>query len=128
MPRSGSRARGSSSAAGLLGAKNFVAWVYADPVGPEHNTLNCSISDLELEVERDGQPAERLTVVGAAAYEFGTRDLTTASRSSPTRTASGSARVPRSLDLSHQRRVDDQCRNGLISAMYPFPSGPRGLT
>lgn len=55
--------------------KNFVAWVYADPVGPEHNTLNCSISDLELEVERDGEPAERLTVSGAAAYEFGTRDL-----------------------------------------------------
>ena len=30
--------------------RNFVAWVYADPVGPEHNTLNCSISDLELTV------------------------------------------------------------------------------
>jgi hypothetical protein len=25
-------------------AKDFVAWIYADPVGPEHNTLNCSIS------------------------------------------------------------------------------------
>ena len=55
-------------------AKDFVAWVYADPVGPEHNTLNCSISDLELHVERDGHPAETLTVSGAAAYEFGTRD------------------------------------------------------
>ena len=55
-------------------AKDFVAWIYADPVGPEHNTLNCSISDLELEVELDGGPAERLTVSGAAAYEFGTRD------------------------------------------------------
>jgi hypothetical protein len=55
--------------------KNFVAWVYADPVGPEHNTLNCSISDLELEVDREGKPIERLTVTGAAAYEFGTRDL-----------------------------------------------------
>jgi hypothetical protein len=40
--------------------KNMVAWIYADPVGPEHNTLNCSISDLELDVELDGKPAERL--------------------------------------------------------------------
>ena len=61
---------------GRVGAerKDFVAWIYADPVGPEHNTLNCSISDLELDVELDGRPAERLTVSGAAAYEFGTRD------------------------------------------------------
>jgi hypothetical protein len=55
-------------------AKDFVAWIYADPVGPEHNTLNCSISDLELRVQLDGRPAETLTVKGAAAYEFGTRD------------------------------------------------------
>jgi hypothetical protein len=61
---------------GRVGAerKDFVAWIYADPVGPEHNTLNCSISDLELDVELDRGPAERLTVSGAAAYEFGTRD------------------------------------------------------
>ncbi len=55
-------------------AKDFVAWIYADPVGPEHNTLNCSISDLDLHVEFDGRPAENLRVSGAAAYEFGTRD------------------------------------------------------
>ena len=55
-------------------AKDFVAWIYADPVGPEHNTLNCSISDLDLDVELNGQPRQRLTVSGAAAYEFGTRD------------------------------------------------------
>ena len=61
---------------GRVGAerKDFVAWIYADPVGPEHNTLNCSISDLELDVEIDGKPAERLTVSGGAAYEFGMRD------------------------------------------------------
>ena len=61
---------------GRVGAerKDFVAWIYADPVGPEHNTLNCSISDLELDVELEGAPAERLTVAGAAAYEFGTRE------------------------------------------------------
>jgi len=55
-------------------AKDFVAWIYADPVGPEHNTLNCSISDLELRVQLDGRSPETLRVTGAAAYEFGTRD------------------------------------------------------
>jgi hypothetical protein len=55
-------------------AKDFVAWIYADPVGPEHNTLNCSISDLELRVEVDGRPPETLKVSRSAAYEFGTRD------------------------------------------------------
>jgi hypothetical protein len=54
--------------------RNFVAWGYADPKGPEHNTLNCSIADLELEVERDGRPPQRLVLAGAAAYEYGTRD------------------------------------------------------
>jgi hypothetical protein len=66
----GAKVRGSVRAP----AKDFVAWIYADPVGPEHNTLNCSISDLELHVELDGRPAETLRVSGAAAYEFGTRD------------------------------------------------------
>lgn len=55
-------------------AKDFVAWIYADPVGPEHNTLNCSISDLTLDVEIDGGPGERLVVSRGAAYEFGTRE------------------------------------------------------
>lgn len=55
-------------------ARNFVAWVYADPEGPEHNTLNCSISDLELTVERRGRPPRRLECVGAAAYEIGIRE------------------------------------------------------
>ena len=54
--------------------KNFVAWVYADPAGPEHQTLNCSVSDLELTVEREGRPSQRLTVTGAAAYEFGSHE------------------------------------------------------
>ncbi|MGH2952482.1 MAG: hypothetical protein ACRDK9_00475 [Solirubrobacterales bacterium] len=54
--------------------RNFVAWVYADPVGPEHNTLNCSISDLELTVERKGAEPLRLESIGAAAYEIGMRE------------------------------------------------------
>ncbi len=54
--------------------QNFVAWVYADPVGPEHNTVNCSISDLELIVERKGSEPRRLECIGAAAYELGMRE------------------------------------------------------
>jgi hypothetical protein len=56
-------------------AKDFVAWIYADPRGPEHNTLNCSISDLEVKVERPGRPHAHLEVAGAAAYELGVRDM-----------------------------------------------------
>ena len=52
---------------------NFVAWIYADPKGPEHNTLNCSIADLELEVERPGAQPQRLEVTGGATYEIGMR-------------------------------------------------------
>jgi hypothetical protein len=52
---------------------NFVAWVYADPKGPEHNTLNCSISDLALEIEQPGRAPRRVELAGAAAYEIGMR-------------------------------------------------------
>jgi hypothetical protein len=55
-------------------ARNAVAWVYADPVGPEHNTVNCSISDLALLVERKGREPLRLECNGAAAYELGMRE------------------------------------------------------
>jgi hypothetical protein len=54
--------------------KDFVGWVYADPKGPEHNTLNCSVSDLELTVERPALPARKLTLASGAAYEFGMRE------------------------------------------------------
>ncbi len=68
-------------------AKDFVAWIYADPVGPEHNTLNCSISDLELDVELDGKPGERLTSPARPRTSSAPATPTTASRCSPTRTA-----------------------------------------
>jgi len=53
----------------------FVGWVYADPDGGEHNTVNCSIADMRLVVERpaDGRRWE-LTVPGGAAYELGMRE------------------------------------------------------
>ncbi len=54
--------------------KDFVGWVYADPKGPEHNTVNCSVADLELTVERPGLPPRRLTLPGGGAYELGMRE------------------------------------------------------
>lgn len=54
--------------------ENFVGWVYADPTGDEHHTINCSIADLELTVERPALPARRLTLRGGAAYELGMRE------------------------------------------------------
>lgn len=54
--------------------KDFVGWVYADPKGPEHHTLNCSVADLELTVERPALPPRRLILRGGAAYEIGMRE------------------------------------------------------
>ena len=54
--------------------KDFVGWVYADPKGPEHHTINCSVSDLELTVERPALPPRELTLSAGAAYEFGMRE------------------------------------------------------
>ncbi len=62
--------RGSVSAP----AKDFVGWVYADPKGPVHNTVNCSVSDLELTVERPGRPPRQLSLAAGAAYELGMRE------------------------------------------------------
>ncbi len=55
-------------------AKDFVAWIYADPKGPEHHALNCSIADLELRVERPHERHAQIEVAGSAVYELGTRD------------------------------------------------------
>jgi hypothetical protein len=54
--------------------KDFVGWIYADPKGPEHNTINCSVSDLELTIEQPGRTSRQLTLSGGAAYEFGMRE------------------------------------------------------
>jgi hypothetical protein len=54
--------------------KDFVGWVYADPKGPEHHTINCSVSDLELTVEQPGRSPRQLTLPAGAAYEFGMRE------------------------------------------------------
>ncbi|HWB70246.1 MAG TPA: hypothetical protein VG518_09750 [Solirubrobacterales bacterium] len=54
--------------------KDFVGWVYADPKGPEHNTINCSVADLELRVERPAEQPRTLTLAAGAAYELGMRE------------------------------------------------------
>ena len=54
--------------------RDFVGWVYADPDGPEHNTVNCSVCDLELTVERPAERPRTLSLPGAGAYELGMRE------------------------------------------------------
>jgi hypothetical protein len=66
----GVRVRGQVEAA----RKDVVGWVYADPDGSEHNTANCSICDLRLQVEQGGAAPVELVVEGAAAYELGMRE------------------------------------------------------
>jgi hypothetical protein len=70
FPGDGIEVRGRVSAP----AKDFVGWVYADPKGPEHNVVNCSIADLDLTIDRQGQPSRRLSLSGGGAYEFGMRE------------------------------------------------------
>jgi hypothetical protein len=54
--------------------KDFVAWVYADPDGSEHQVVNCSVCDLTLTVSRPGAPPRTLEARAGAAYELGTRE------------------------------------------------------
>ena len=67
----GMRVRGTVSAP----RERFVGWVYADPDGGEHHTVNCSIADMRLAVERPGDDARwELEVRGGATYELGMRE------------------------------------------------------
>ena len=54
--------------------ERFVGWVYADPDGSEHHTVNCSIADMRLRVSRRGGASSELVVAGSAAYELGMRE------------------------------------------------------
>ena len=47
----------------------FVGWVYADPDGSEHNTVNCSIAEMTLEAG-----GETFHTPHGAAYELGMRE------------------------------------------------------
>jgi len=61
---------------GQVGAdrKDFVGWIYADPDGSEHNTVNCSIADLVLTVSRPAEPPLTLRLAAGAVYELGMRE------------------------------------------------------
>ena len=52
----------------------LVAWVYADPGGGDHNTVNCSIASMKLRVDRDGEPPLELHTASHAVYELGMRE------------------------------------------------------
>ena len=54
--------------------ENFVGWEYADPDGDGHNTINCSIADMKLKVERPGRNHVHLKVDAGAAFELGMRE------------------------------------------------------
>jgi hypothetical protein len=49
-----------------------VAWPYADPKGGEHHSLNCSIAELRVRVERPGREPLELFTAHGGAYELGT--------------------------------------------------------
>lgn len=68
--RGGLEVRGTVSAP----RERFVGWVYADPDGSEHHTVNCSIADMRLSVRRHGGAASELVVPAGAAYELGMRE------------------------------------------------------
>jgi hypothetical protein len=70
LPGKGVTVRGSVEAE----RKDFVGWVYADPDGSEHNTVNCSIAHMRLTLERDGQAPIELETQHGATYELGMRE------------------------------------------------------
>jgi hypothetical protein len=49
--------------------ERFVGWIYADPDGSQHNTVNCSIAELTLQVR-----GQTLHTPYGAAYELGMRE------------------------------------------------------
>jgi hypothetical protein len=54
--------------------KDLVGWVYADPAGGRHDTVNCSIATMRLFVHRPGRDPVELECNRGAAYELGMRE------------------------------------------------------
>ena len=51
-----------------------VAFVYADPAGGEHHSLNCSIAEVRLRISRRARPPLELATAFGGAYELGVRE------------------------------------------------------
>ena len=49
-------------------------WRYADPDGGEHDVVNCSLAELDLEVRAPGRPSRSLSSAHGGAYELGMRE------------------------------------------------------
>jgi len=62
----------SGSVGADLGA--FVGWVYADPGGSEHHSVNCSVAEMKLTVKREGLAPLELRSAHGAVYELGMRE------------------------------------------------------
>ena len=87
-PSSSPARTSSSAAASPPRTRTSSAGSTPTPTGPEHNTINCSVADLELTVERPAAAGPQPDPRGAAPpTSSGCARPTTASRSSPTRTA-----------------------------------------
>ena len=121
------RQGGRGPRAGRSEARNFVGWVYADPVGPEHNTVNCSISDLELTVERPARPRAGSSARAAPPTSSACARPTTGSRCSRTATAER-ARLSRPDDLELARVAARGLEADLSPATAPISALPIGLS
>ncbi|GAC1318152.1 MAG: hypothetical protein NVSMB25_07160 [Thermoleophilaceae bacterium] len=53
---------------------DIVAWTYSDPAGGVHETLNCSIAQLEIRVDPPGGEKMVLRSGSGAVYELGARE------------------------------------------------------
>ena len=70
LPGRGARVRVAVSAP----LEQTVAFVYADPAGGEHHSLNCSIAEVRLRVSRRSRPPLELATAFGGAYELGVRE------------------------------------------------------
>jgi hypothetical protein len=55
-------------------AEHFVVWRYADPEGPEHNSIHTSLGDIDLSVRRGDGTTVALHGPTTATYELGVRE------------------------------------------------------
>jgi hypothetical protein len=71
LPGAGLTLRGAASSP----PDDTVAWIYSDPDGSQHHTLNCSISRLNLDMVSDDGALHKLTTRTGCTYEYGSRDF-----------------------------------------------------